>query len=63
MLPEEVRELARRFALLNAVKHDGKADLGAVVRKIISSKPELRKEIGSLIPMIKEIVEDVNTLS
>ncbi len=63
MFPEEIRELARRFALLNAVKHDGKADLGAVVRKVISSNPEVRKEIGSLIPVIKEIVEDVNSLS
>ena len=41
---EDLRELIYRKALINAYKHNGKASLDAVVRKIVFYKPEIKKE-------------------
>ncbi|WFO76020.1 glutamate--tRNA ligase [Desulfurococcaceae archaeon MEX13E-LK6-19] len=62
-LLKEVREIAYKHALLNAYKHGGKAALGPVVSKIVAEKPEVRKIIKQLIPVIKEVVEEVNKLT
>ncbi len=60
---KEIKELAYKYALQNAVKHEGKARLGPVVSRIIAEKPEIRSVIKQLIPAIKEVVEEVNKLS
>ncbi len=60
---KEIRELAYKYALLNAIKHDGKARVGPVVSKIIAEKPEIKTIIKQVIPIIKEIVSEVNKLS
>ncbi|MGA3193038.1 MAG: glutamate--tRNA ligase [Candidatus Bathyarchaeia archaeon] len=57
------RELVRKFALLNAVKHGGKAQTGAVVGKILGERPEYRGKVKELSALIYEIVEKVNGLS
>jgi len=59
----ELRELIRKSALLNAVKHDGKAQTGAVVGKILGEKPEYRSDVKKISAMISEIVQEVNNLS
>lgn len=56
-------DLIRKYALHNAVKHNGTANASAVIGKIIAEDPELKKEIKTLIPRIKEIVAQVNSLS
>ncbi len=38
-----LREFIRKAALLNAVWHDGKAQAGAMVGKILGEKAELEK--------------------
>jgi glutamyl-tRNA synthetase len=60
---EELRELARKFALLNAVKHGGKAQTGAVVGKVLSKRPECRDNVKEISALIDGIVEEVNALS
>ncbi|MGB8781296.1 MAG: glutamate--tRNA ligase [Candidatus Bathyarchaeia archaeon] len=57
------RELVRKFALLNAVKHGGKAQTGAVVGKILGERPEYRDKVKEVSALIDEIVEEVNGLS
>jgi len=52
-----------KHALLNAIQHDGKADIQAVLGKIISDDPKVRDEIKKIIPEIKKIVTEVNSLS
>lgn len=59
----ELRELVRRIALLNAVKHDGKAQAGPVVGKILGEKPEYRDKVKEVSTVIDEIVKEVNNLS
>jgi glutamyl-tRNA synthetase len=58
-----LRELVRKFALLNAVKHGGKAQTGAVVGKILGERPEYRDRVNEVSALIDEIVEEVNGLS
>ncbi len=58
-----MEEIIEKWALYNAVKYNGKANLNAVVPKIIAEKPEIRKEIKQLIPKIKEIIDKINSLS
>jgi glutamyl-tRNA synthetase len=60
---EALRELARKSALLNAVKHGGKAQKGAVVGKILGERPEYRDKVEEVSALIDEIVEEVNGLT
>jgi glutamyl-tRNA synthetase len=58
-----LRELVRKFTLLNAVKHGGKAQTGAVVGKILGERPQYRDSVKEVSALIDEIVEEVNDLS
>lgn len=58
-----MKEIIRKWALKNAVDHEGKADVKAVVAKLAFEKPELRDKIKEIIPMVREVVSEVNKLS
>jgi len=60
---KEIRELALKYALQNAVLHDGRAELKAVISKVIAEKPEVHRVIREIIPLIREVVDEVNGLS
>ena len=62
-MKEEVYELAYKYALKNAVEHDGKASVGAVVGKIFVERPDLKEKAKEIIPIVKKAVEAVNSLS
>lgn len=57
-----LKELIHKSALLNAVKHDGKAQTGPVVGKILGEKPEYRDKVKEISSLINEIVTEVNSL-
>jgi len=59
----ELRELIRKAALLNAVQHEGKAQAGPIVGKIVSEKQELKTKVKELSALINTIVAEVNSLS
>src|SRR4030066_2144368 len=59
----ELRELIRKAALLNAVQHDGKAQAGPIMRKILGEKQELRTKTKELSALINEVLSEVNNLS
>jgi glutamyl-tRNA synthetase len=58
----DLRELIRKAALLNAVSHDGKAQAGAMVGKILGEKAELRSKVKELSGVINAVVGEVNSL-
>jgi glutamyl-tRNA synthetase len=58
-----MKDIALKYALINAIQHDGKADVQAVLGKVIGEKPELKTKIKKIIPKIKEIVKEVNSWS
>jgi len=59
----ELKESIRKTALLNAVRHDGKAQAGPVVGKILGEKPELRTKAKELSALVSDVVREVNSLS
>jgi len=59
----ELREFIRKATLLNAVSHDGKAQSGAMVGKILGEKAELRSRVKELSGVINSVVSEVNSLS
>jgi glutamyl-tRNA synthetase len=52
-----------RHALVNAVEHEGKADIQAVIGKIIAEDPGAKNKIKEIIGDVKKIVKEVNSLS
>lgn len=57
-----LRDLARKYALQNAVLHGGKADARAVVGKILAEQPDLRPRVREIIPEVETVVQEVNAL-
>jgi len=56
-------EVARKFALQNAILHGGKADSDAVLRKVLAEDPALKSKVKEIASRIKMVVEDINKLS
>ncbi len=57
----EIKKILK-YTLLNAIQHDGKADVQAVLGKIISEDPKVRDKIKKIIPEIKKTVTEINSL-
>ncbi|MFQ6011806.1 MAG: glutamate--tRNA ligase, partial [Nitrososphaerales archaeon] len=57
------RRIAIKHALINAYRHDGKADTGVVIGKVIGELPDLRSQRTEIIPLIKAVTADINSLS
>ncbi|RLI32115.1 glutamate--tRNA ligase, partial [Candidatus Bathyarchaeota archaeon] len=60
---EDIRALVFKYALLNAVRHDGKARPKPVVSKVIAERPELRERARELFQLAGEVVSEVNSWS
>ena len=58
-----MKEIILKCALINAIEYNGKADLNAVIRKVIAENPKLKENIKEILPEIKEIVEKINSMS
>lgn len=59
----ELRELIRKIALLNAIRHDGKPQAGSVISKILGEKAELRMRAAELSTLVNGIVKEVGNLA
>lgn len=62
MPADNIEQLILSFALQNAILHDGTAENGAVLGKIISERPDLKPKITELIPIIQSIIVNVNSM-
>lgn len=60
---DDLEKIVYKHALMNAVKHKGSANPGAVMGSIMSQEPELRKDAKKIGPISGKIVAKVNTLS
>jgi glutamyl-tRNA synthetase len=58
----ELKVLVRKIALLNAIKHEGKAQTGPVTSKILGERPELKAKVKDLSALVKAVVQEVNNL-
>jgi glutamyl-tRNA synthetase len=57
----ELTEKMRKAAILNAIKHNGKADPGAVLGNLLGENPELRAKARELTSQVRGIVEEINS--
>jgi glutamyl-tRNA synthetase len=58
----EITPIIRKYAVLNAVQHGGKAQIVPVTGKVLAERPELKLRIRELTSMIAQIVREINGL-
>jgi len=63
MKDEEIREILWLSGLKNAVKFDGKPNKKAIMGKLMASKPDLRSQAKSIIPILDCIISEILKLS
>ncbi|MGZ5471090.1 MAG: glutamate--tRNA ligase family protein, partial [Nitrososphaeraceae archaeon] len=61
-ISEDTQKLVEITILRNAVDYNGRARLESVISKILGSKPDIKTNIQYVIPKIKEILEQINSL-
>lgn len=52
----------RKIAIKNAYDHDGKAEVGSVISKILGTFPEVRKQASEISKQVSAVVNEVNSL-
>ncbi|MGC8936065.1 MAG: glutamate--tRNA ligase [Candidatus Methanomethylicaceae archaeon] len=62
MNAEDLRSVLRKYAILNALKYDGKADVKAVVGKALSENPDLRKMAQEVFRIAADVVAEINAM-
>ncbi|MDH5815627.1 MAG: glutamate--tRNA ligase [Candidatus Nezhaarchaeales archaeon] len=62
-LLDDVIQLIRKHALINAYEHGGRAIQGPVLGKVIAERPDLRSQAKSLVNLVAQIVNEVNRMS
>ena len=58
-----LKDNIRKYALDNAVKHDGKAVLGSIIGKLINEDPSIKNKLKELSKEIQLIINEVNKLN
>jgi glutamyl-tRNA synthetase len=61
-MSKEIKQTIRRYALQNAVHFNGKANPKAVIGKVIAALKDDGFETKEIIPIVNQIVSDVNRL-
>lgn len=62
-MDDDLKKAIRGIALQNASEHEGKTRNETVISKILGSRPDLRSKTKEIIPLISEVVVEVNRLS
>ncbi len=62
-ISEQDRTVMEKYALQNAVLHKGKAEVGAVVSKVLGETPALRAVAKDVARVAAEVVKAVNAMS
>jgi glutamyl-tRNA synthetase len=60
---QELKMAVLKYSLQNAVLHEGKASIGAVLGKVMAKKPELRDNISGVKNEVENAVRSVNFIS
>ncbi len=60
MSNDDINAATKKFAAHNASQHDGKAQPGSVIGKILAEHPELKPRVKEVIPLINKIINEVN---
>jgi glutamyl-tRNA synthetase len=58
-----MKDVIFKHSLINAIEHEGKANVGAVLGKIIAENSSVKQKIKEILPEIEKTVEEINSLS
>jgi glutamyl-tRNA synthetase len=59
----EISVLLRKHTLLNATSHNGRADLGAVIGRLMAERSDLRSESKRIALLARNVVSEINALA
>ena len=59
-MSSDIEARIRKAAVLNAVRHDGKADAKAVLGNLLGDNPDLRSKARELVSLVQKVVEETN---
>jgi len=62
MINESIRELIRKYVLINSVKFGGKPRANAVLGKIIAEKPALKNKAKELLQIIQQVINEIKSI-
>jgi len=62
-MDESLKNTIEKYALQNAVRYSGKANIGAVIGKVLAENPELKEKAKDISKEAVKIIKDVNKLS
>ena len=58
---DEIRKSALKYAVYNAVSHEGKAQKGSIMGRILGETPELRSRANEVSTIVDEVLSEVNS--
>ncbi|MBI5072655.1 glutamate--tRNA ligase [Candidatus Woesearchaeota archaeon] len=62
-MEKEIKQIAKKYALQNAVKFNGTATMGNVIGKVLAEHPEHKKDIKEIQIIVAAAVKEINALS
>ena len=62
-MDENLKIAIKKYALQNALKYKGKADIGAAIGKVLAENPELKKRAKDISKEVAKTVNEINKLS
>ena len=62
-MDKNLKSAITKYALQNAVKYKGKANIGAVIGRVLAENPELKEKAKEISKDIAKIIKEVNSLS
>lgn len=61
-IDDTIQQEIKKIVLRNAIEYGGRARYETVISKLVGLRPELRSTIKEQIPLIKKIVDNINSL-
>ena len=62
-MDESLKNTIEKYALQNAVRYNGKANIGAVIGKVFAENPELKEKAKEINREAAKIIKDINKIS
>jgi glutamyl-tRNA synthetase len=61
-MDDTIQQVIKKIVIRNAIEYGGSARYDVVISKVVGLMPDLRPQIKEQIPLIKKIVDEVNSL-
>ena len=63
MPDKEIKEILWLSSLKNAVKFNGNPNKKAIMGKLMASRPDLRSQTKKVLPILDQVISDIQKLS